>query len=324
MHKQNTQINSIILLRAIAALGVCFVHIQMATGFKINPFFDYLFINGQQGVAVFFVISGFVLPYSLFKKNYQINDFFNFILKRSIRVDPPYWCCIVLLFLLVPLPLSDLNVKTVFLHVTYLVPFIKSAHWYSDIFWTLSIEFQFYIILGLLYPLFSRLHSSLSISIVILLSALCIKYTVRGIIIGNVYQFAFGYMAFLAYTKLVNRRWFWIVFIVFSIYIICAKSIISGVIPALTVVFLILFNNSIKVPILNFLGKISYSLYLVHIPASLIAIRLLGPRLSNSGIMFIACLLLSVLIAYVFFLFIEKPALKLSKSINLHKDESVG
>lgn len=322
MSEKKTKINSIILLRAIAAIGVCFVHIQLATGLNINPFFDYIVINGQQGVAVFFVISGFVLPYSLFKKNYRINDFFNFILKRSVRVDPPYWCCILVLFIFVPLPLSDFDIKSVFLHVTYLVPFVKSAHWYSDIFWTLSIEFQFYIILGLLYPVLSRLHISLSILIILLLSALCIKYTVRGIIIGNVYQFAFGYIAFLAYTNLLNRRWFWIVFILFSIYIILAKSIISGVVPALTVTFLILYKRSTKVAILSFLGNISYSLYLIHIPASLITIRLLSPSLKNSGIIAIACLSFSILIAYLFYVLIEQPALKLSKSINFHKDES--
>lgn len=321
MSEQNTKINSIVLLRAIAALGVCFVHIQMSTGFQINPFFDYLIINGQQGVVIFFVISGFILPYSLFKKKYQIKDFFSFILKRSVRVDPPYWCCIVLLFILIPLPLSALNLKSIFLHLTYLVPFIKSAEWYSGIFWTLSIEFQFYIILGLLYPVLSRLHISLSILIILLLSALCIKYTVKGIIIGNVYQFAFGYIAFLAYTNLLNRRWFWIVFVLFSTYIILAKSTIGGVVPALTVAFLILYKKDAKVAILSFLGNISYSLYLVHIPASLIIIRLLSSSLKNSGIIAIACLSFSILIAYLFYVLIEKPALKLSKSINLHKDE---
>jgi peptidoglycan/LPS O-acetylase OafA/YrhL len=319
MSEQRARINSIILLRAIAALAVCFLHIHLMTGFTINPLIDYIVNNGHQGVTVFFVISGFVLPYSLYLKDYKIKDFFNFILKRSIRVDLPYWCCILLLFILIPIPLSKLNFESVFLHLTYLVPFVKSAHWYSDIFWTLSIEFQFYIMLGLLYPILNRLPISLSITIIVLLSVLCIKYTVRGIIIGNVYQFTFGYIAFLAYTNKLNHRWFWIVFLAFTIYIIFVKSIISGMVPALTVSFIILYNNNSKIYLMNFLGNISYSLYLTHIPLSIITIRLLSPLFHNAILIAIVCLCISVLFAYLFYLIIEIPALKLSKSIKLHE-----
>jgi len=319
MLEQNKKINSIVLLRAIAALAVCFIHIQMATGFQINPFFDYLFINGQQGVVIFFVISGFILPYSLFKKQYQIKNFFGFILKRSVRVDPPYWCCIILLFILVPLPLSALNLKSIFLHLAYLVPFIKSVNWYSGIFWTLSIEFQFYIILGLLYPVLMWLQNYISVLIVIFLSVLSIKYNINGIIISNVYQFAFGYIAFMAYVKLIDRKWFWIIFLLFTTYIIFAKSIISGVVPASAVSFLMLYKRNTNVPVLNFLGNISYSLYLMHIPISAIAIRTLSGSLKNTGLLFLICLILSILIAYIFYLLIERPALNLSKRINLRK-----
>lgn len=319
MLEKNTKINSVVLLRAIAALGVCFIHIQMATGFQINPFFDYLFINGQQGVVIFFVISGFILPYSLFKKQYQIKNFFGFILKRSVRVDPPYWCCIILLFILVPLPLSAINLKSIFLHLTYLVPFIKSVNWYSGIFWTLSIEFQFYIILGLLYPVLMRVQNYISVLIVIFLSVLSIKYNINGIIISNVYQFAFGYIAFMAYVKLIDRKWFWIIFLLFTTYIIFAKSIISGVVPASAVAFLMLYKRNTNVPVLNFLGNISYSLYLMHIPISAIVIRTLSGSLKNAGLLFLVCLILSILIAYIFYLLIERPALNLSKRINLRK-----
>ncbi|RZK24251.1 MAG: acyltransferase, partial [Flavobacterium sp.] len=235
MQEQKGIITSVILLRAIAALGVCFVHLKMLTDFKTSAFLNYIFVNGQQGVTIFFVISGFILPYSLYKKQYQIKDFFNFILKRSVRVDPPYWCCILLLFILTPLPFSDFNFRGILFHITYLVPFIKSAHWYSDIFWTLSIEFQFYILLGLLYPVFMKLPYYVSILIIVLVSALCLKFTYRGIIIANLYQFAFGYIAFMAYTNMIDRKKFIIVFVLFTAYIVYAKSIISGIIPGCTV-----------------------------------------------------------------------------------------
>ena len=319
MPPEKITINSIVLLRAMAALGVCFVHIQMGTDLKVNALIDYIFMSGQQGVAVFFVISGFILPYSLYKKHYQLNGFFNFLLKRSVRVDPPYWFCIILLFILIPLPLSALSFKDILYHLTYAVPFINGAHWYNDIFWTLSIEFQFYILLGLLYPIFNKLPYYITISLLIIVSVLCIKYTYRGIIISNVYQFVFGYIAFMAYTHIVDRKKFIVILISFTIYILFAKSIVSAMIPAFTVLFIMLYKSNVKVPVVNFIGNISYSLYLVHFPVTVFVYRLLSAFTHSPVILFIACLLSAILFAYIFNIVIEKPALKLSKRISLHK-----
>lgn len=315
MAEDSSKINGIILLRAIAALGVCLLHIQLATGYHGNAFLDYLIANGQQGVPIFFVISGFVLPYSLFKKSYRIHDFFSFILKRSVRVDLPYWACIFLLFAFALLPLSYLNFTNLLLHITYLVPFVKHARWYSEIFWTLSIEFQFYIILGLSYPIFNKIPVLVSVTILILLSAFCTDYTKRGIIISNVFQFTFGYIAFLSYTKLLKREWFWVSFSIFTVYIIFAKSIISGLVPALTVLFILFYTSGRRIPVFNFLGTISYSLYLMHVPASLLTIRLLKPWIRHSGPMSLACLCSSIVLASIFYWMIERPSLRLSKTI---------
>jgi len=313
-----SKINTIIILRAIAALGVCFVHIQMFTGLKVNKILNLILVNGQQGVAVFFVISGFILPYSLYNKNYRIQDFFSFLLKRSVRVDPPYWTCILLLFILVPLPFSSSDFTLIILHILYLVPFVKSAHWYSDIFWTLSIEFQFYIILGLCYPVLMRLSHFLSILILISLSLLWIKHTERGIIISNFYLFTFGYIGFIAYTQLLNIRKISIILFLFTCLICFSKSIISGIVPAAVVAFVLFYRRPGKISVLNFLGEISYSLYLVHIPASFITIRALNHTVTKPELLFVLCLLISILFAYIFNILIEKPSLDLSKRIKFN------
>jgi peptidoglycan/LPS O-acetylase OafA/YrhL len=68
MFKKQTQIESIVLLRGIAALGVCFVHFYLTNGVQYSQLMTQLFFSGQLGVSMFFVISGFVLPYSLSQK----------------------------------------------------------------------------------------------------------------------------------------------------------------------------------------------------------------------------------------------------------------
>jgi len=291
MKQEKSTISSIVLLRAIAALAVCLAHIQMVINFKINKLVDYLFNQGNQGVAIFFVISGFILPYSLYKKQYQLKDFFAFLLKRSIRVDPPYWASIVIAFIFTPISLALLNLKSIFLHLTYLVPFTKSADWYNGVYWTLSIEFQFYILLGLGYPLLKKLPNYLSILILIALSVFCLRYTVRGIIIADLFQFVFGYLAFMAYVKMIDMRKFIIIFCLYTIYIVFTKSVISGVLPALTVLFIMLYKSNKNIPVFTFLGNISYSLYLVHTPVIYLILRLLNGYFTSLAIIFSSMLI---------------------------------
>lgn len=44
---------------------------------------------------MFFVISGFIIPYSLYKAGYRRGDFGRFLLKRIARLDPPYFATIL-------------------------------------------------------------------------------------------------------------------------------------------------------------------------------------------------------------------------------------
>lgn len=311
------KIQSVVYLRAIAALGVCFVHVQLATGVTFNKVIDYIINNGQQGVAVFFVISGFILPISLYRNGYEFKNFFRFIVKRSLRVDPPYWFSIILLFVIGFQPLSSIRIDRIFYHITYLVPFIKGQEWFTSVYWTLSIEFQFYLILGLIFPMLIKAPKYSSVVLLSAISFFCLRYTVRGFIISYVYDFVFGYMAFLGYTKLIKLRYFLLILIAFTVMICCFKSIISGTVPCLTVLTIIFLKTSKPEPILTFLGTISYSIYLIHIPViSLIDHCMRDYKLSPIilSVLFIVAIIAA---AYLMYYLIERPAMKLSKSITL-------
>ena len=49
------------------------------------------------GVTAFFVISGFVLPLSLSSNGYRLSDAPVFLLKRAVRLEPPYLATILLI-----------------------------------------------------------------------------------------------------------------------------------------------------------------------------------------------------------------------------------
>jgi len=84
-------------LRGIAALAVAWYHFtnggHLLTAGVLKSSGEF----GWLGVEVFFVISGFIIPYSMFRSGYQLrSNGSTFILKRVIRLDPPYLLAIVM------------------------------------------------------------------------------------------------------------------------------------------------------------------------------------------------------------------------------------
>jgi peptidoglycan/LPS O-acetylase OafA/YrhL len=319
LNQDSSKIGSVIILRGIAALAVCFVHIALITNFHINRIIDFITTNGQQGVVIFFVISGFVLPYSLYKKRYTLADFFSFLIRRSVRIDPPYWFSMVIIFIAGILPVSKLNLNSVIEHLFYLVPFIKGSSWYSSVYWTLSIEFQFYILLGLFYPLLSKINANISVICLILISAVCIfmGFTYSGIIITNFYDFVFGYIVFFGYTKKISPKKTLLIILLFAVFVVLKVSFTAGFVPLTASLFIIFYkNNKLPKPV-SFIGNISYSLYLLHSTTSTLFANYVSQFISNKLLLFPLCLVVSILIAYVFYRLIERPSMNLSKTLKM-------
>ncbi|MCQ6957260.1 acyltransferase family protein [Mucilaginibacter aquariorum] len=312
---QPKHLAGITTLRAIAALWVCLIHLGMVTGFHTEGALQTIVNEGQSGVAVFFVISGFILPYSLYKRGYLITDFGRFLLGRIVRIDPPYWASIVIVFLIGLQPVSALTIKSLLLHVTYLVPFIKGADWFSNIYWTLSIEFQFYIIIGLVYPFLMRLKAVYALAAVVIPSIICImlKADFRGVIVTNLYDFTIGFIVFLGFMKKINARLLIAALALFSAYVMYAVSIKSGMVPLITSLAIVFYRDKLSFKPILFIGEISYSLYLIHIPASVLIVQILQNYTTNKGYLFVISLVFSLLSACAFYLLVEKHSVEYSK-----------
>lgn len=155
-------LGSVHLVRGIAALLVVLEHV---VGRPPYAFFNYCFgfldNLGQVGVSAFFLISGVVLPLSL-GTGYRWVQAPNFFLRRIVRIEPTFLCSVlgasVLIFLMTALaPEGKLwtpSFKQLALHAFYLIPFSDQA-WIQDVYWTLAVEFQFYLVIGLIFPLFT-------------------------------------------------------------------------------------------------------------------------------------------------------------------------
>ncbi len=317
-------------LRGFAALGVVIFHYSTAALPTIKDnLLAPIFYYGQYGVQVFFVISGFVIPYSMHRSGYKINHYFKNILQRYVRICPPSYLSFLMIFAIYygailinhhpieGMPWVGINTISVIGNLTYTVPYLKTE-WFNPVFWTLAVEFQFYLIIGLLLPLLIKKNNVLII--IILIGALALWYVKIFWFFEYASFFVLGILLFLRKQKLIPP----ILFIVLSIITILFTYIQNNI-PEFTfgtaTYLIILLNQNLDFKFTNHLGKISYSLYIIHLPIGFIAEIVLKHILpihhSDSGkiIMLLIYTIISILFATLFYKFIEKPFLDYSKKV---------
>ncbi|MDB5088610.1 MAG: Acyltransferase family protein [Mucilaginibacter sp.] len=308
-------------LRGFAALSVVLCH--FGSDLTKYPTLSAIFNFGQNGVFIFFFISGFIIVYSLQKADYKPKQFIRFLLKRSIRIDPSYIVtiiCTILLFNILSLMSSfkGQNIPLIpgqFLaHLFYIVPFTKYP-FYNHIFWTLCVEFQFYILIGLLYFISSnKIYKAIFL---ILFSATSL------IPFANSYSTVFHYAPIFSsgismagiYHK---KHWINNVIPVFFLCLIYYEFGI-GIFALLSIsALVVIYANDLFKPLFA-LGEISYSLYLTH---SLVNVVILGclKRINvdiqgNQLIWLIVQVTLAIIFSTVFYYLIERPSLRISKRI---------
>jgi len=272
---------------------------------------------GQQGVAVFFVISGFVIPYSLWNAGYALRDFFRFLLRRIARIDPCY-CVVILICLTYYCDWSNINWKQFAFHFFYLIPFSKYT-WYVGVFWTLAIEFQYYLIIGLIFAWLKK--GNIYVVCAALMLAACIGYFIPldkaySYIIMHLHYFVIGILCFLYKIDRISLRAVHVLLAFILVYLCVRVSNVTGV--AGYVPGVLILHANFKTRLTDFFSKISYSLYLIHSFASDIVLKMLGNyHLMNRYFLFLILMLGDIFAAYLLYVVIERPSLKLSKKIKI-------
>lgn len=159
--KQKSTIPSLDGVRAIACLLVVGYHINLITRDthiwlpENNPFIAALLQSGESGVTLFFVLSGFLLflPYAralLLKQNWP--SMRRFYLRRALRIIPAYYICLVaLIFLMHREYLQADRWPQLVLFLTFFMDSsVATFQAINGPFWTLAVEWQFYLLLPLL------------------------------------------------------------------------------------------------------------------------------------------------------------------------------
>jgi len=308
------------ILRGVAAVMVALFHLEKSTLIpQTTNYFEY----GYTGVQIFFVISGFILPYSLYKSHYQIKHFGTFLIKRIVRIHPAYIAailCGVILTIITGRELSSVGglfSQVLFVNSLFDQPFS------SAVFWTLAIEFQFYILISLLYPLL--LSNSRSFLIVVLLSAVSVSVQSGAHIFKWMPFFGAGILIFnFRCTKMPGTAF--CAATIALITFICLNSEVAQCTAATFAILFILFAQFEKATILHqlflFLGSVSYSLYLTHWDLGRMALRLTRhiPVIAKiPEIRLLLGLMFSVFFAWLFYIIIEKPSAAFSAKLRYKK-----
>lgn len=323
------------VLRGIAAFLVMWFHLTNGN-VSFLPNGSVLKMSGSYGylgVQLFFVISGFVIPYSLWRRSYQIGtDGLGFLVRRIVRIEPAYIVSAVIMVVLqvasALIPMSNANMPVISglatslaLHLAYLAPWFD-VPWLSPVYWSLAIEFQYYIAILFFAP-FLLSTRRMSIRLFLLATAVLplVIYDERTLF-PFLPLFGLGFVRFLAFRQ--TLTWIelasWTI-VFFGLCWLMPDDPRQTYAAAFAFGFLYLPLKR-PVPVLSFLGAISYSLFLIHVPIGgriiNFASRLPSETAVQGTALFVA-VVVSVFAAFCFWHLIENPSAKLSKSISFNR-----
>ena len=282
---------------------------------------------GDKGVQVFFILSGFVIPYSLSSRPYVRSSAGRFLLRRFVRIQPAYvlavLLCVFMYGFFIDRP-DFLNPISFLANAFYVVP-LTDFPWLLNVGWTLGVEAQFYLIIALAYPALTSEKPLIRRSSFIAFFAFCFCSPLLPSGVHPWYVlcmwtpfFGTGLLLFLFHVKHISIKEFGAFLTILLVVLFLEYTKLLTLITLSTALLILLFSRTTnKLPCL-YLGKISYSLYLVHLPIiTVIALPLheSGFTNQNPDITVLLLLAASVIAAIPFFHFVEKPSLAWSKKI---------
>lgn len=301
-----------------------------------------IFAAGHFGVPVFFVLSGFVIARSIGDGHVTPRYVGRFALRRAIRLDIPYWASIAVVLAFVALKRLALPAAVqpttspgdVLAHMFYLQEFL-GLHPINPVYWTLTYEVQFYLLFCVLLGVAHALRHTPGdrrpeaavftfAAVVAIAWPLIPALHARGIALINWYAFLLGAFASWSLSGRLHPRW--VALFAVALLAVWSRTRDSFIIACLATAMLIILvgragslSNCGDSWLPQFLGKISYSLYLLHVPVSGAAFSLLS-RLWDATVVHDVLAALIVLVincvtAWCFWWLAERPSTALARRL---------
>jgi peptidoglycan/LPS O-acetylase OafA/YrhL len=317
-------------LRGIAALGVLLFHFttryDTLFGHRGAPLVS--FPKAPFGVELFFVISGFVILMTISRTE----TVWDFVASRFGRLYPAYWAAILLTFGIVSAtsmwPHGQPGLRDVLINTTMLQDFV-GAQSVDGVYWTLQIELMFYGLIAALFVFRMIRHIEVLAAGLLVLSLADWALTRSGfaattagaaiydllilVLAGRRIEFFItGMMLYLCWksgftvTRLATIGFALVVTGIESDWVTAA--IHAGVVALVGAAMLGLITPLRSRPVV-FLGFISYTLYLTHQFIGFVVIHEAESRGMNSTLAIICATAVTIGLATLLTVCIERPAL---------------
>jgi len=321
-------LKSVTLIRGIAALAVCLFH--FTKGFITNAgVAEILMPYAWIGVEVFFVISGFVIPYMLLGLPFKTKHYGGYLVKRLLRIEPAYLMSIVLIIFLnyistlFPMyqgPAFTVSGHNILLHLGYLVEFFDGT-WMNPVYWTLAIEFQYYLVIGVLLIIWNQNNKFWTIFTLVAFFALSFWPQEEARFLRHTDIFTIGIVCAFYKKEYITRHIFLMLVLLTGVVIYIHHGYVITILSVGATLGIAFIDTIRHFKWLVFFGNISYSLYLLHVPIGGRIINL-GKRFASSGfekfLVILLAMIGSVIAAWVFYKLVEMPSHKLSRRIRLN------
>jgi len=336
-------------LRAVAALSVFVQHfigdVSRADGASSGALYPWFSISeqsldlGRFGVVLFFLISGFVIPFSIggevALKRFAISRFF--------RLYPAFWVALSCLTLILWNAGTPVSVATELANLT-MAPALFGQGWMSGIYWTLFIELLFYVFAAGLFAT-RFLYNPVAVAIV----AVGLVTSTAGPVLVRLYlgiglpvsyiglHLSFLFSGLLLRLAIIERKQYaaacaayLLVYQLLAVFAVSDFSlmrndgfILIGTMPIMTgylaavVAFLgAIWLNGPQSKVLAWLGRISYSIYLFHWIVNVTIFHFV-PLTGGWGDLatMLVCAVATIGFSYLVFRFVEKPSIAIGRHV---------
>lgn len=331
-------------LRGVAALGVVAYHSFLAAKYEgpLATFFDRSYLM----VDLFFVLSGFILAYNYrhwFQNMVEPRTFWRFQKKRWIRIYPSYFVWLMGAFVLAlmlrvyttgTIAISADDVRSLFLHLILVQSIFSIEPLWNTPLWSIAVEFVAYLVFPVIAVVLGR-PNRWRVAGMLLLGASLVGLVVAvsghlDVITGgwSIVRCLGGFMmgcaliSLLPYAQSVRERWLSVAQMGVAATALIGIGHDVDLVAAASFPLLVLLTapnegvlfHTLRLPLFAWLGRVSFSLYLVHVPALKIALLVVYKVVNFEGqpgyfpflAVFFVTTLFSLVAAWVSFHLVEK------------------
>lgn len=344
-------------LRGIAALSVVLAHFaaysfinnsHIPTNSYIEVFLKNILVGeyvnfGRFGVILFFVISGYVIPFSFPARN----PIRGFIISRLFRLYPLFWASLTAAIIVRFYAGHHVSIYDIFANIT-MIPDLLLSHRILDVYWTLAYEIIFYTIVAAIYALFGPLNLATarqgalfcaSVSIAISMAQIFGQTIAGG---DKIILISFMFLGSVIRKNQINLNrifdiWLFLVIITIIIGIILRgyihyvifvygndvrfENFNSIIVTHCLAIFIFIgalsWFDKFNSPSLIYMGYISYSLYITHpILMEIFSILNFDQIMIRNGLYIPILFTSTIALSAITYHFIERPFIRMGKSMN--------